>query len=122
MELSNWCNSGSCRIDSYMNGSYDRIVSFKTGSKVPRWRSFWRRLMKEKKKIFDCCSPSRVHLSYDPDEYSQNFDQDSMLSDPDIVSRSFSARFAVSSRIFEKGGLAGTKEFRCLKEEPRISG
>lgn len=61
--------------------------------------------MREKKKIFDCSSSAcsrRMHFSYDPYTYSQNFDQGSMWSDPDNMSRSFSARFAVSSRIFEK--------------------
>uniref|UniRef100_A0A2P2NFS2 Uncharacterized protein n=1 Tax=Rhizophora mucronata TaxID=61149 RepID=A0A2P2NFS2_RHIMU len=95
-----WCNSG-----------YDRIVTFNAESKTPRWRLLWRRIMREKKKLFHCFSvtatTSRVHFSYDPYDYSQNFDQESMWCDPDNISRSFSARFAVSSRIFNKSELVG---------------
>lgn len=61
--------------------------------------------MREKKRIFDCSSSSctLVHEPYDPLTYSQNFDdQGLMWADPDNVSRSFSARFAVPSRVFEK--------------------
>ena len=58
--------------------------------------------MMEKKKIFDCSSSNRVVVSYDPYTYAQNFDQGLMTADPDDHSRSFSARFAVPSRVFEK--------------------
>ncbi|XVF26733.1 hypothetical protein REPUB_Repub14bG0043800 [Reevesia pubescens] len=61
--------------------------------------------MREKKKIFDCSSSTRVHVSYDAYTYAQNFDQGLMSANPDDLSRSFSARFAVPSRVFEKSGL-----------------
>ena len=63
------------------------------------------------KKLFECSSSnassiSQMHFSYDPYAYSQNFDQGSLMwSDPDTISRSFSARFAVPARIFEKTEL-----------------
>ncbi|KAF7843325.1 Late embryogenesis abundant protein [Senna tora] len=53
-----------------------------------------------------CSSPAVHHVQYDLDSYSHNFD-DGLLSrdDPDNVSRSFSARFALvpnssSSKLF----------------------
>lgn len=47
-----------------------------------------------------------MRFTYDPHSYSQNFDeQGSIFADDDELSRSFSARFAVPSRIFPKNEL-----------------
>ncbi|KAJ6963471.1 hypothetical protein NC652_001942 [Populus alba x Populus x berolinensis] len=73
-----WCNSGSRNMKSYAEIRYDRIGSFKA---------------------------VKVYLTYDPYTYSQNFDHGLVLSNPDDSSRSFSARFAVPSRIFERGEM-----------------
>jgi len=104
-----WCNSGSRNMNSYAKRGYDRIGSFKAlvshESKSPRWRLLWRKIVKEKRKIFDCSSSAQANITYDPYTYSQNFDHGLIMSNPDDSSRSFSARFAVPSRIFEKGGL-----------------
>ncbi|KAJ6715225.1 hypothetical protein OIU85_026704 [Salix viminalis] len=104
-----WCFSGGRNmIDSYAKGGYGRIGSFKVlasaaaESKTPRWRSLWRKMVKRKRKIFDGSSSSQVYLTYDPYTYSQNFDHGLVMSSPDDSSRSFSARFAVPSRIFEE--------------------
>ncbi|KAJ4836683.1 hypothetical protein Tsubulata_043326 [Turnera subulata] len=119
MELGRWCNSGNRDMKCYMKNGYDRVMSFhklsvSSGSRsdqsrsTPRWRLLWRKIKKEKKKIFDCSSGSdhhRVHFSYDPYAYSQNFDQGPMWCDVDDMSRSFSARFAVPSRVFEKNSV-----------------
>lgn len=56
-------------------------------------------MLKQKKKnqIFD----NRVR--YDPFTYSQNFENDGTIAyheDPDVSSKSFSARFVVSSKVF----------------------
>lgn len=67
------------------------------------WTHLWRKIKKEKKRIFDCSSSMR--FSYDPCTYAKNFDQGLTWADPDDLSRSFSARFAVPSRVFEKDGL-----------------
>ncbi|XP_022714509.1 uncharacterized protein LOC111274134 [Durio zibethinus] len=107
MELSNWCSSGTQELrwsQGYAKSRYDRMLSVNglvIRSKLPSWRMLWRKLMREKKKIFDCSSSTRVHVSYDPYTYAQNFDQGLMSTDPDDLSRSFSARFAVPSRVFE---------------------
>lgn len=47
---------------------------------------------------------SSMRFSYDPFTYSQNFDQglNWESADSDDLSRSFSARFAVPTRIFNK--------------------
>ncbi|KAJ6932644.1 hypothetical protein NC651_008166 [Populus alba x Populus x berolinensis] len=72
-----WCNSGSRNMNRYAKRGYDRIGSFK----------------------------ALANITYDPYTYSQNFDHGLIISNPDDSSRSFSARFAVPSRIFEKDGL-----------------
>ncbi|KAF8407034.1 hypothetical protein HHK36_006159 [Tetracentron sinense] len=106
MDIGNWCNSGSRSIRlgrNYLESNYDEFVSFNSQasrSSTPRWRVLWRRIKKEKKKIFD--SPVPVQVQYDPYTYSQNFDQGSASAELDNVSRSFSARFADPSRIFQR--------------------
>ncbi|OMO66774.1 hypothetical protein COLO4_30383 [Corchorus olitorius] len=114
MELSKCCSSGTQELrwsqQGYVKRRYDRMVSINNvlvnRSKLqPRWRMLWRKLMREKRKIFDCSSSTRVHVSYDPYTYAQNFDQGLMSADPDDLSRSFSARFAVPSRVFDKTSL-----------------
>lgn len=56
-------------------------------------------MIKQKKKcqIFD------HRVRYDPFTYSQNFENDGTIAyheDPDVSSKSFSARFVVSSKVF----------------------
>ncbi|KAL5756146.1 hypothetical protein ACOSP7_020564 [Xanthoceras sorbifolium] len=108
MELDSWCSSGNqsfCCCQNYVKYRILSLNGLVTGSKIPRWRLLWRKIMREKKRIFDCSSSTStasVHVPYDPYTYSQNFDQGFMWADPDNVSRSFSARFAVPSRVFEK--------------------
>ncbi|TXG69093.1 hypothetical protein EZV62_004028 [Acer yangbiense] len=112
MELGSWCSSGNqsfCWCQNYVKAGYDQMLSLNelvTGSNIPGWRLLWRKIKREKKRIFNCSSSTssttRVHVPYDPYTYSQNFDQGFIWADPDNVSRSFSARFAVPSRVFEK--------------------
>ncbi|KAI5337106.1 hypothetical protein L3X38_016375 [Prunus dulcis] len=75
-----------------------------------RWRMLWRKIKKEKKRLlFDCStSAQQVHVPYDPYTYSKNFDQGLMWADPDFLSRSFSARFAVPSRVFHQTQSVGS--------------
>lgn len=56
----------------------------------------------KKKKLLKSCGDGGVREgSYNPQSYSLNFDNGLSCMEPDNVSRSFSARFAVpSSRIF----------------------
>ena len=63
-----------------------------------QWHKFWRKINREKKKIFSA-PPVTLQASYDPDEYSQNFDHGTGWAEPDNLSRSFSARFADPSRL-----------------------
>ncbi|KAK4719213.1 hypothetical protein R3W88_017551 [Solanum pinnatisectum] len=105
MDAEAWCNSDDgnvCWRRCYSGREYDRLVSYKLpanrSSRAPIWRLIWRKMKKEKKRIYDCSNSMR--FSYDPHSYSQNFDQGSISTDADELSRSFSARFAVPSRIF----------------------
>ncbi|PRQ50863.1 hypothetical protein RchiOBHm_Chr2g0137921 [Rosa chinensis] len=72
-----------------------------------RRRMLWRIVKKEKKRLkrllFNCSASTRgVRVPYDAYTYSQNFDQGLMWADPDFIYRSFSARFAVPSRVFHQ--------------------
>ncbi|KAL7618569.1 hypothetical protein Lser_V15G01342 [Lactuca serriola] len=106
-----WCNSG-CR-SQYKTGQYHVFihVSINMGLKGgPIWRILWGKIKKEKMKKKKKKRKKKVHgvlnttqFSYDPCEYAQNFDQGLMVNDFDDLSRSFSARFAVPSTVFNKG-------------------
>lgn len=87
---------GSCNMDA--RGSNKGAI----------WATLWRRIKKEKKRMFQCSNTtsSMQRFTYDQNSYSQNFDQGLMWSDQDDLSRSFSARFAhVPSRIFRANTL-----------------
>ncbi|KAB1204480.1 hypothetical protein CJ030_MR8G028124 [Morella rubra] len=65
----------------------------------PRWQTFWKKITREKKK-FSRPQVSFVRAStYDPKTYTKNFDQGTGSMEPDNLPRSFSARFADSSRV-----------------------
>ncbi|RDX67064.1 hypothetical protein CR513_54104, partial [Mucuna pruriens] len=74
-----------------------------TRLKIPSWRTFWGKIKREKRRFFSS-SPTTVNVQYDPSSYSHNFD-DGSSTDPDNLSRSFSARFAVPSKIFYKNEM-----------------
>ncbi|KAL0310250.1 UNVERIFIED_CONTAM: hypothetical protein Scaly_2945300 [Sesamum calycinum] len=104
--------ANACWPATYSSRKYDRFVSYNMAvstrsSKAPIWRQLWRKLKKEKKRMFrrQCCVSNSMRFTYDPHSYSQNFDQGSIWADPDDLSRSFSARFAVPSTIFDKNRL-----------------
>ncbi|KAI3418974.1 uncharacterized protein J3R85_013478 [Psidium guajava] len=80
-------------------------VLLAAGSKLPVWKIWWRKLKKEHRRIFNSSAPACT--PYDPFTYSQNFDQGQTWADPDNLSRTFSARFAVPSRILEETKLEG---------------
>lgn len=88
-------------MDNLHNIGYDK-------KKAPIWKLLWRKM---KKNLFEHRSYSKskslsMRFTYDPNSYSQNFDQGSSnLVDTQEYSKSFSARFAVPSRIFPKDEL-----------------
>ncbi|CAK8574730.1 unnamed protein product [Lathyrus sativus] len=105
MNLAN-CNCLSSRNNSIWS-SYEKIGNdpivcvneFMTKMNITRLKRLWRKIKREKnRRIFRSSLP--VFL-YDPSSYLQNFD-DGYSTDPDNVSRSFSARFAAPSKIFVK--------------------
>ncbi|KAH7865995.1 hypothetical protein Vadar_014023 [Vaccinium darrowii] len=111
MDVGSWCNSGHRHAGWTRNFSetaeFDGFVPFHSlvaESKTPIWRLMWRKIKKEKRKILERSYSTAVQLPYDIFTYAQNFDESSMSSSDsdDFSSRSFSARFAVPSRIFEK--------------------
>ncbi|KAL5072657.1 hypothetical protein RYX36_011641 [Vicia faba] len=102
------CNCLSTRNNSICSSNeriyYDPIVCINElvprSMKVTKLKTLWRKIKREKKRnIFR--SSSSVTFLYDPSSYLQNFD-DGYSTDPDNVSRSFSARFSAPSKIFEK--------------------
>ncbi|CAL5439814.1 unnamed protein product [Camellia sinensis] len=123
MHIGGWFSSGkrpTVRCQSFRETSeteYDRFLPVSlpvTGSKVPIWIMMWRKIKKPnknkrmiKKKSFE--HSTTMKFSYDPNTYSQNFEEGSIWDDlDDGLSRSFSARFAVPSRIFQKSeGIDG---------------
>ncbi|KAL8260838.1 hypothetical protein R6Q59_024887 [Mikania micrantha] len=95
-----WCNSG-CRSTIRQQYKVDNhmfiTVRIKMRLKAPIWRMVWRKMKKMKQRV-----PNPRHFSYDPCEYARNFDEGLIVNDYDDISRSFSARFAVPSAVFEK--------------------
>ncbi|XP_056166737.1 uncharacterized protein LOC115666191 [Syzygium oleosum] len=57
------------------------------------WQLFWRRFKRDKR-ASSSLNNNKIRGSYDPDEYSQNFDQGIDCTEPENLSRSFSARYA----------------------------
>ncbi|OAY26683.1 hypothetical protein MANES_16G066800v8 [Manihot esculenta] len=111
MSFKNWRNS-SCRETIYLGRSQLQANGEKdeeAGGYKPKWHNkFWRKIYREKKKIFS--APVTLQAAYDPDEYSQNFDQGNGWAEPDNLCRSFSARFADPSRILQKNSSV-----RCVR-------
>ncbi|KAK7271900.1 hypothetical protein RJT34_28167 [Clitoria ternatea] len=97
------CNKDRSSWSSYMR-IFSNINVCVDNLKMPNWRKFWRKIKKGKRRFFTfTCSPA-VLVQYDPSSYSHNFD-DGYSNDPDNLSRSFSARFAVPSKVFEKSKM-----------------
>ncbi|XVE97533.1 hypothetical protein REPUB_Repub03eG0027500 [Reevesia pubescens] len=97
IKMWHWQNSGRETITLGRSYSQRRTAD----QSKPKWRTFWKKFRRERKKIFSS-STVTFQASYDPDEYSQNFDQGTGWAEPDNLSRSFSARFADPSRISRK--------------------
>ncbi|CAL9092251.1 unnamed protein product [Musa acuminata subsp. burmannicoides] len=63
-----------------------------------RLRGLWRRITREKRKVFN-----PAPAAYDPFTYAQNFDEGwAAEEEPENLSRSFSARFAVPSGVLQR--------------------
>ena len=101
MEIKVWNKRNSGRETIKLGRSYSQRG--KDDRSKPKWITFWKKFRRERKKIFS--SPVAFQASYDPDEYSQNFDQGTGWAEPDNLSRSFSARFADPSRISRRNEL-----------------
>ncbi|KAK7294181.1 hypothetical protein RJT34_17066 [Clitoria ternatea] len=99
---------------SYERIGYDPIVCVNeivTRMKMGSWKTLWRKIKREKRRFL---RPSPAfHVQYDPSSYLQNFD-DGYSTDPDNVSRSFSARFAAPSKIFGKNEVVADGELEII--------
>lgn len=107
-------------FDGFADGHFDKAGVVQHGRAPPtasrgcgtRLRGLWRKIVREKKRILLCttgCVPvggsSAVAASrepYDAYSYAQNFDDGAAWVEPDNLSRSFSARFAVPSRVLQR--------------------
>lgn len=84
------------RRSSAFSRTFDDELEYPSARAACRkWRALWRRIIKEKRRILNSAAPEQ--LPYDPYTYAQNFDEGSASVEPENLSRSFSARFAVSS-------------------------
>ncbi|KAK6782627.1 hypothetical protein RDI58_020423 [Solanum bulbocastanum] len=72
----------------------------------PRWLTFWRRIKMHKKRSFNN-NNNNFSCVYDEETYMKNFDEGGEVGrvEPDNLYRSFSARYARSSRAKEFIGL-----------------
>ncbi|CAL9097689.1 unnamed protein product, partial [Musa textilis] len=99
LHIGNWCNgrrgtAGFARATADdCDEEFDSPLSCRPTQS--RWRGLWRRIVKQKRRTLSSANPA--HLPYDPYTYAQNFDEGSASVEPDNLSRSFSARFAVPS-------------------------
>lgn len=100
-----WIEDRSGHERAYSKRSYCQLTlsltHLITGSKLPSWRILWKKIRGKKRRVSRWSSCS-FRVPYDAFTYAQNFDQGSTWADPDALSRSFSARFAVPSRIFQQ--------------------
>ncbi|CAK8568803.1 unnamed protein product [Lathyrus sativus] len=83
-------------------------------SKKTVWQKIWRKVKRDKKKVFNYASSSgsasRVDIDgvcYDEETYSMNFDQGTGWMEADNLPRSFSARYADPSWILPPKLLLG---------------
>ncbi|KAM3383046.1 hypothetical protein P3S68_008621 [Capsicum galapagoense] len=110
MDVKNWYRSFSTRSTSVQLGrnyNHEEIGGVKEsfpkneGSKSSFWKTLWKKLSKEKKKLRLEFSRS-VHVQvprYDEYTYLQNFDDGFSLEEPDHLFKSFSVRYADPSTL-----------------------
>ncbi|KAL6848054.1 hypothetical protein ACP4OV_022182 [Aristida adscensionis] len=96
---------------SKLGGPYSAAAAASHRSSArARLRGLWRRILREKRRILLCttgCVPAPpasalAREPYDEYSYAQNFDDGEAWVEPDNLSRSFSARFAVPSRVLQR--------------------
>ncbi|CAM0880037.1 unnamed protein product [Alopecurus aequalis] len=108
--------------DYYFDGQFDKVPAASSYGRAPpasasssssrgcgtKLRGLWRKIVREKKRILLCttgCVPMGASVSrepYDAYSYAQNFDDGAAWVEPENLSRSFSARFAVPSRVLQR--------------------
>ncbi|KAK6944995.1 hypothetical protein RJ641_026097 [Dillenia turbinata] len=115
MDAGNWKAQRSKMVR--LGQGYEEVVAMEfqqsVESNTPVWKVWWRKLLREKRRLFEPQVGVAFQVPYDPQSYELNFDQGLMLDEPDSLSRSFSVRFADPSRIFHK------KEKRLVVHDDR---
>lgn len=110
MDVKNLYRSFSKRSRSVRLGRSDHddiegvkeSISKSGGSKSSIWKVLWKKLSKEKKKgsRLECSRSVHVQIPrYDEYTYSQNFDDGFSCDEPDHLFKSFSVRYADSSKL-----------------------
>uniref|UniRef100_A0A161WSP3 Uncharacterized protein n=2 Tax=Daucus carota subsp. sativus TaxID=79200 RepID=A0A161WSP3_DAUCS len=101
MAATKWSSSTSKTMKS-MNDTEQASSSKSLG----KWKVMWMKLIKQKNKMLQRSSVhnNQHQLPYDEYNYLQNFDQGFIADseEPDILSRSFSVRFANPSTVFRR--------------------
>ncbi|CAK9164509.1 unnamed protein product [Ilex paraguariensis] len=95
MDIRNWHKSRSKSV------RFGQKFFWREYESNPRWLIFWRKNRGAKKKNSSSSVPM-PRASYDPNTYLQNFNEGSIFTEPDYLSRSFSARYADPSWRFLK--------------------
>ncbi|KAL8208721.1 hypothetical protein R6Q57_008133 [Mikania cordata] len=93
MDIKKWLNK---TIKPDIGYNQPRSDNEPTDSFRSTWKTLWKKLKREKKKMMVRSTSMHVHhVPYDEHTYMQNFDQGMQWNDlePDILSRSFSVRF-----------------------------
>ncbi|KAE9584587.1 hypothetical protein Lalb_Chr25g0279671 [Lupinus albus] len=112
--------NSNTNLPSYERIGYDPIVCVNevvTRMNMRSLKMLWRKIKRERKRFF--CYSQMVNVQYDPNSYLQNFD-DGYSTDPDNVSRSFSARFAAPSKIFDKNEVMDDGEFEMNEKRNMV--
>lgn len=109
LEIASWCTSRrrtgpfTRRLDDdddYNDDQEYDVTDYPPTTSSRRWRGIWRRIVKGKRRIFDSSAPAQE--PYDAYTYAQNFDEGSAWIEPENLSRSFSARFAVPPSMLRR--------------------
>ncbi|XP_020582482.1 uncharacterized protein LOC110026052 [Phalaenopsis equestris] len=89
-------------------GDYAELYPSKRSSTLGRLlqlKKLWRKVMRKKRRVFDSSSPTAASkVSYDLETYAQNFDEGAAATEPENLSRSFSARFAAPPELLRRMG------------------
>ncbi|KAK8914015.1 hypothetical protein KSP39_PZI024459 [Platanthera zijinensis] len=94
-------DSSSSSPSSYEHDLYSQSNPTLATTARLRLTGLWKMIVGKKRRIFDS-SASATRAAYDLDTYAQNFDEGSAWVEPENLSRSFSARFAIPLDVLRR--------------------